>query len=238
MNDFVKKFRKIIIPFIILFIICRISMAYGGIIGESDLNGFSITSLQTIDIALAIFFVYTLYIVMDISFKQKNNKTKKFKISAIIIIFIGLLFELIVSEFYYFQDPVGGCRYSELCEISSLLFYSKNGLTIFTDNKSIVYYQKYNKGWKVDNSYYYPINKFRNDDLEIQIYKIEDKYFIYVILQNNTSLKLLEDNTDYEFELMSVANSPNYFAYNRYGKIINSTDEYKIYYDSKQIKFN
>ena len=237
MNYFIKKYHKIIIPFIIVFIICRISMAYGVIIGESNLNGFNITSLQIIDIGLAIFIVYTLYIVMDVSFKQKNRKSKRFKLLAIVIIFVGILFEFIVSDFYHFPSSISGCEYSELCNLKSLLYYQNDNITIFTDNNSIIYYQKKNKGWKVDNTRHNPLYTFNDHRITIKIYEIYEDYFVYVTLKDNNSIEMLDDNTDYKFSLLSIANSPMYFANNRYGKILNSLENYRIYLNNQEIKY-
>ena len=235
MKSIIEKYKYIIYVIIGLFIILRISMSLGVVLCQHNLEYYTITSLQIIDLVISLVLIYVIYIAEGISLKNKNQK-KKFKLIAINILLIGLLFESIISEFYYFQDPVGGCRHSELCEIKSLLFYSDDDSTVFTNNNSIVYYKKLDKGWKVDNSYYSPLHQYNSDKLKIQIYELENKYFVYVTLKDDISVNLLNDNTESEFELMTVANSPDYSAYGRYGKIIDSLEDYTIIFNEKEIR--
>lgn len=238
MKSIIEKYKYIILVFLILFIICRISMSLGVVLGDSNLKGFNETSLQTIDFILIAMTIYIMYIIMNINFKEKTKKTRKFKLLAITAVIIGIFFEYIISEFYYFSDPIGGCEYSELCEVKKLLFYNNDDIAIFTNNNSITFYKKYEKGYKVDNSYHSPSYLLKNDDLEIKIYEVSNSYFVYVITKNNNTINVLKDNTDYEFSMLQVANSPEYFAVGQYGKIIDSLNDYTIFLDDKEINIS
>ena len=74
--------------------------------------------------------------------------------------------------------------------------------------------------------------------MEIKIYEVSNSYFVYVTTKNNNTINVLKDNTDYEFSMLQVANSPEYFAVGQYGKIIDSLNDYTIFLDDKEINIS
>lgn len=231
-----KKVLKIIILwFTFVYFVIRISLIRDALFNISHMGlGFTSNYFNFLDIIFGTIILYCLYRSL-LPFITKHYLRVVFKI--LLVIFGVLIFgagEGFLLPNYYFSSSIEACNYSQLCEIKSLLRFEENDISVFiNDSKYIEYYKKSENGWRVNNKYYKYIHRFELDDIIVEIYSIEDKYFVYAILNDSIAIEDLVDNTDREFSPIKIADY-DYYVKNRYGKFIDSIADYKIVISDKE----
>lgn len=217
-----KKNKKYIL--LMLFVL-RI---FVGIISVYFKKPLSKTILNIIDIILGVLSIEHIITTRNIYTKKIYYYLKIFM--AVIYMFS---FEYFISKVYYYRYPLGYCYYTEMCPKTMNLYYQGDNYGIFIYEDSIIDVKKYNNKWKY-NGYTNAIYKYSDYNLDIKVFEIENNYFVSLIL-NDIDIKNITDNSNTDFKNMTTSNYENYNIKNRYGKLIDSIENYKIYFNNEEI---
>lgn len=234
------KIFMIILPTAVSIFIIRWVVAFAFITGKdtTGIEHFGTGFFQLIDMITSIALIYLLFRALKI-YKRKIYQIILFVVGSIFIFVFGALTEEFLTYFYHFKTPIGGCIYSEQCDILTLLAYEDpnyKDLAVFVDSDGLYnYYVKDDEGWVVDNTPYDASYEFSNGKIKVYIDKIKDKYFLDVfLLDDNINISDIKDNTELTFNSMKDPKS-FYEAKGRYGKIIENIDNYEMEINEEKI---
>lgn len=226
-----KNYSIFGIIYCILYWISRFATLKFGLLFSTTING-----AQTVDFFVSILTVIFVNKYFSDKFLPKKKKII-LKISYPVIIIFALLLEPIFSEFRKFDNALEMCKYTDQCK-GETAYYSTEKEYVFVNKFFVSYFTLNNNYWNSDRQLYSETYSYNKDGYDIYVYPFYDKYFINVSIDEDKSIKDLEDNSNETFKLLQLVYNPNYKIYNNYGKIIDNFDDYKLKILDKEIEFN
>ena len=226
-----KNYSIFGIIYCILYWLSRFETLRFGLLFSSTIN-----DTQTIDLFVSILTVIFIHKYFSDKFLSKKRKII-LKISYPVIIIFALLLEPIFSGFRKFVNALEMCKYTDQCK-GETIYYSTEKEYVFVNKFFVSYFTLDNNQWKSDRNLYSDIYYYTKDGYDIYVYPFYDKYFINISIDEDKSIKDLEDNSNENFKLLQLVYNPNYKIYNNYGKIIDNFDDYKLKILGKKIEFN
>lgn len=226
-----KNYSIFGIIYCVLYWLGRFETLRFGLLFSSTIN-----DTQTIDLFVSILTVIFIHKYFSDKFLSKRRKII-LRISYPVIIIFALLLEPILSGFRKFDNALGMCKYTDQCK-GETIYYSTEKECVFVNKFFVSYFTLDNNQWKSDRNLYSDIYYYTKDGYDIYVYPFYDKYFINVSIDEDKSIKDLEDNSNENFKLLQLVYNPNYKIYNNYGKIIDNFDDYKLKILDKEIEFS
>lgn len=233
MINFIKKYKYFIGLIILLWLLNEINIISKATRMSGIIDYAKTTSVANDFLLLALVIIVYTNIVIRPEVKHKVILT----IVQVIIFLVSLLVEVVIYEEYYFSSDFYACSYSEKCDDYGLLKYSEDNKSTYIKKDILVVYNKDEIGWKIDNSEYYTKYEYEKDGIQIKLIEVEKRYFVYVELKDNIQLTDIIDNSQKEFQKLSVANYQEYIVENHYGKYIDNIKDYKIKIADEEIGF-
>ena len=165
---------------------------------------------------------------------SNKNTRNKFIVFTVIVSAFFLLYEPIMSNFYTFQKPIEVCEYTLKCNLNGLHSYENKEIAVFINDKELFYYKSKENGRKITHNTYKKISEFKGNGVVIEIYSIEDFYFIYLKTLGENNIESISDNTNINFKQMKIPYHENDNS-DSYGKIVKTIENYKIYVGENEI---